>query len=316
MGYHPRIESTKIATFQTTRTNCSELWFVNNKKLEQEILGFAAKYAKRYCVKLYALSVEGNHIQFPALFPKANRAHFMRDFNSSVARCVPRHQHGHKGGKFWARRYSAEYLPGDQDIEEQFFYTVLQPVQDGLVDDIKDYPDYNCFEDAVLGNKRVFEVVRWKEYNDARRWDPKVSIELFTDEFELTYERLPGYTKLSAKAYEEQMRKKLKERTKWVLAERKFKRCLGCKALRAVKPGALPKNTKRSSATSHRPRVLSKDAKRRGDAKAWYFDIYFEYQEKSAEFRAGKLRVKFPKGTYRPPLFTVKHTQCMFHSGY
>ncbi len=81
MGYHPRIECKKITTFQTTRSRCSELWFVNNQTLEQEILGYAAKYAARYKVKLYTMAIEGNHIQFPTRFPKANWAHFMRDFN-------------------------------------------------------------------------------------------------------------------------------------------------------------------------------------------------------------------------------------------
>ena len=40
MGYHPRIECKKVTTFQTTRSRCSELWFVNNKELEHEIPNF------------------------------------------------------------------------------------------------------------------------------------------------------------------------------------------------------------------------------------------------------------------------------------
>jgi len=125
MGYQPGIETTKIPSFQTTRTRCSELWFVNNQELEHAILGYAAKYRNRYGVKLYAFAIEGNHIQSPALFPKSNRAHFMRDLNSSVARAVPRYQKRHGGGRFWGRRYSVECLPANADVEEQFFYTVL-----------------------------------------------------------------------------------------------------------------------------------------------------------------------------------------------
>ncbi|NDC37789.1 MAG: hypothetical protein EBZ48_07020, partial [Proteobacteria bacterium] len=154
MGYHARIESTKLGSFQTTRTRRSELWFVNNPELERAILGYAAKYVERYGVKLYAFAIEGNHIQFPAVFPKGNRAHFMRDLNSSVARAVPRYQKKFPPGPLWARRYSAECLPAAQDIEEQFFYTVLQPVQDGLADSIYKYRGYNCFEDAITGKVR------------------------------------------------------------------------------------------------------------------------------------------------------------------
>lgn len=305
MGYHPRIECKKVPTFQTTRSRCSELWFVNNKELEQEILGYAAKYAKRYGVKLYAFSVEGNHIQFPALFPRANRAHFMRDFNSSVARAVPRRQAKHPGGRFWARRYSAEYLPGPRDIEEQFFYTVLQPVQDGLVDDISQYPGYNCFEDAISGRKRTFKVVRWKEYNDARRWDKNVPIGDFTDSLELCYTRLPGYKSMSRKEYMDMMRVKLKQRTAEIIRSRNGKRSLGPLLLRKIKPGALPLNTKTSTVNSHRPRILSVDNQDRARGRAWYFSIYFRYREASASYRRGNLRVRFPAGTYRPPVFTV-----------
>jgi hypothetical protein len=91
MGYHIRIETEKIASFQTTRTRNSELWLVNRKKLEDAILGYAARYTTRHEVDLYALALEGNHTHNAALFPKGNRADFMRDFNSSVARAVNRY---------------------------------------------------------------------------------------------------------------------------------------------------------------------------------------------------------------------------------
>ena len=311
MGYHPRIECKKIASFQTTRSRCSELWFVNNRALEAEILGYAAKYTARYGVKLYALAIEGNHIQFPALFPKANRAHFMRDFNSSVARAVPRHQMSYPGGRFWARRYSAEYLPGAEDIEEQFFYTVLQPVQDGLVDDIAEYPGYNCFEDAIWGRARSYKVVRWKEYNDARRWGKSVCIEDFTYTCELRYERLPGYEGLSREAYVRMMRAKLREKTRQIVEGRGAGKAMGSAKLKRVKPGSLPRKTKTSTIGEHRPRILSKSNERRAEGKAWYFSIYFDYRKASASYRQGHLNVRFPEGTYKPPLFTVGYAGSM-----
>jgi hypothetical protein len=98
MAYHPRIECREIPSFQTSRARNSELWFVNKPELENAILGYAARYSTRYEVKLYALAVEGNHIQKVAGFPKGNRAYFMRDFNSAVARAVPRYQSDYSGG--------------------------------------------------------------------------------------------------------------------------------------------------------------------------------------------------------------------------
>ena len=64
------------------------MWFANNLKVEEAILGFTAKYTEHYGAKLYALAIEGSHIQAPAHFPNCNRAGFMRDVNSNVAKAV------------------------------------------------------------------------------------------------------------------------------------------------------------------------------------------------------------------------------------
>lgn len=302
MSYHPRIESEEMASFLTARSRNSELWFVNNAHLEGAVLGYAAKYAKVYGVQLYALAVEGNHIQGPALFPRGNRANFMRDFSACVARAVTRHTPEYPGGKFWGRRYSAEFLPGPEDIEEYFFYTVLQPVKDGLVENLSDYPGYNCFHDAVWGIKRIFKVVNWSKYNALKRYSPNLRVEDFIEKVSLEYQRLPGYEHLSQKQYARLMNKKLESRRKKLVAERynHGKGFVGRRKLLLTKRGARPKSTKTSTLTSHRPRVLSVCNQRRAECKAWYFDIYFSYKEASKEYRAGNLTVKFPEGTYRP----------------
>lgn len=302
VSYHPRIESREISSFLTTRSRNSELWFVNNKSLEEAILCFTAKYRTRYGVKLYALAIEGNHVQGPALFPNANRADFMRDLNSSIARAIPRYCPSYRGGRFWGRRYSSEFLPGAEDIEEYFFYTVLQPIKDGLVDKISQYPGYNCFHDAIWGIKRKYKAVRWKEYRDARRFNKSTKLSDYTEIVTLEYERIPGYEHLTQSEYAKMMLEKYEARRKAILEER-FKNgrsSLGRQALLKIKPGALPKNTKRSDKNSHRPRILSVCHERRAIFKAWYFHIYFEYKEASRRYRAGDSKTPFPPGTFKP----------------
>ncbi len=303
MSYHPRIESKQLASFLTTRSRNSELWFVNNAQLELAILGYAAKYAERYGVKLYALAIEGNHIHSPALFPEANRADFMRDFNSSVARAVSRFSPEFPGGTFWARRYSQEFLPENEDIEEYFFYTVLQPVQDGLVEKISDYPGYNCFHDAVHGIKRKFKVTNWAKYNSAKRFNPSVSIKDFIHVIHLEYERLPGYEELSQKEYSVLMHEKLEKRRVEIVRKRKLNGLgfAGKEALLKIPAGALPVRSKKGDSTSHRPRVLCVCQKKRAKWYEWYFQKYFLYKEASRKHRDGELHVSFPPGTYPPP---------------
>lgn len=303
MSYHPRIETADMASFITTRSRASELWFVNNPSLELAILGSAAKYSSRYDVKLYALAIEGNHIQGPADFPHCNRASFMRDFNSSVARAVPRHAPEYPGGPFWARRYSCEFLPAAEDIEDRFFYTVLQAIQDGLVAKISDYPGYNCFHDAVWGIERKFKIVRLGAYNAAKRYNPNISIEDYTEVFTLKYQRLPGYEHLSQSEYAQLMHQKLEQRRLAILQQRREAGLgfAGAEALLRTRPGSRPRQTKTSNRFDHRPRILSVCAVRLRQAKAWYFSIYSAYKNASRRYRSGQFDVTFPPGTYMPP---------------
>jgi hypothetical protein len=308
MGYHPRIESAELASFLTTRSRGSLLWFVNNPRLEEAILGYTAKYSERYNVKLYALAIQGNHLQTPAQFPEENRSHFMRDLNSSIARAVPRftpeYAHEGGGGRFWGRRYSQEFLPGQADIEHYFFYTVLQPVQDGLVEKISDYPGYNCFHDAVRGRARTYRVTRWGDYHKKKAYNPTATIDDFTDTVTLRFARLPGYEHLSRKDYMAYMYGELERRRQEIVRQRKEAGLgfLGRQALLKIRRGAKPYSTKTSTSTSHRPRVLSVCPIRRAECKRWYFDTYSRYKLASTAYRNGDLSADFPYGTYKPQL--------------
>jgi len=304
MGYHPRIETTEYADFLTTRTRNSKLWFVNNKLLEQAILGYLAKYATRYSVTLYAFAIEGNHFQATSQFHFGNRKDFMRDLKSSIARAVPRYSPSYRGGTLWGRRYSNEFLPGGDDVENWFFYTVLQPVQDGLVEKLKDYPGYNCFHDAIWGIKRNYSVMNWTKYYEAKRYKKDIQKSDYLETYTLEYARLPGYEHLSQRDYAHLMMKKLEERRKKIVADRyaASKGFAGRAELIKTPQGSAPKSTKTSTATSYRPRILCVCPIRRSEALAWYFSIYAHFKEASKAYRAGNLSVSFPPGTYKPML--------------
>ena len=305
MGYHPRIESSEIATLATVRSRNSELWFINNPSLEEAVLGYLAKFSERYSVDLYGFALEGNHMHSLADYLEQNRSDFQRDLNSCVARAVPRYVPSFPGGGLWARRYSGEFVPEAEDIEEYFFYLVLQPVRDGLVDRISDYPGYNCFSDAVNGVVRKFKVIDWASYNEKKRWSKKVNLKDFTQIVELKYKRLPGYEHLSQQEYRKIMLEKLESRRVEAIRER-GKPAVGAAVLRQKRPGTTPINSKRSKRWSHRPRILCINPARRRKHYEWYFSIYWSYRESSKKYRSGDLTVEFPPGTYRPHLFTCK----------
>jgi hypothetical protein len=98
------------------------------------------------------------------------------------------------------------------------------------------------------------------------------------------------------------MTRRLEERRQEILKARdaEGKKFLGPAALKRVEPGSLPKSTKTSNLTTHRPRVLSKCDALRAEMNDWYFDIYFLYKVASEEYLSGNLTTEFPEGTYRP----------------
>jgi hypothetical protein len=314
MGYHPRIETSEMTSHINSRTRLSELWFINNKKLEENILGIYAKYTNKHKVTLYALGIEGNHIHQSAKFPKANRADYTRDTNSMIASAVDRHCEDFPGGNLWARRYSVEFMDHKDDIEKNFFYIALQAVNDGLVDKISDYDGYNFFNDAISGIKRKYKILNRTKYYAACRFGAKVNEKDYTEEYEIVYERLPGYENLTQAEYKKLMLEKLETHRIAVLKERAESgktASLGKEKLKKKPAGSKPRKTKTIGRFGHRPRTLSLCKTRRKATNGWYFNFYFEYKKASALYRKGVTDVEFPPGSYKPPKFTCACTDTL-----
>ena len=298
-----RIENPRVGSFGTARTINSVLWFVNNRPLEERILGYLARYQEKHQVPLYAFVFQGNHYHVNALFPNSNRAAFYRDFNARSAEAVRALVPEFPGGPLFERRYSEQALPRQEDIEESFFYCALQPVHAGLVKDSLEYPGYNSFFDAISGIERTYKIIDWARYNDKKRFNKKLSIKDFTHEYRFKYQRLPGYEHLSQREYKKLMLGKYEERRKKIVAEylARGHRFLNSAELKKVRPGSLPKNTKKSTRYDRRPLVLTSCLETKKHYLSWYFSIYAWYKKASRRYLRGAAKVEFPNGTYKPP---------------
>lgn len=307
MGQFIRIESTKRIDLLTTRTKDSKLWFVNNKELEDIILGYLAKYQDLYGVIIYAFVIMGNHYHLEARCPRANRSQFMRSLNSIIAKVVRTHYVNVGEGGLWGRRYSNELLPRNADVEAKFFYCALQAVKSGLAKDLSRYPGYNSFNDAIEGKERQYDVIDWTAYNNAKRFNPKVDISRYTKSYTLKFSRLPGYEDLSREEYKEVMLRKLEARTAEILKERQEegKGYLDEKTLRATPPGAVPLNTKKSTRHAKRPIVLTSCYQTKQECENEYFLTRAAHRESSIDYLNGNANAIFPSGTYKPPMFLV-----------
>ena len=294
-----RVESTDMIQLITLRTINSALWFVNNKTLEERILGFLAKYTNKYSVQLYGFCIMGSHIHLLARFPKGNRTHFCRDFAARTAEAIRMFVPQFIGGPVFERRYTQQFLPLPEDATNYFFYLALQAVEGGFTERISEYPGYNSFHDASLGIERKYKLFRYGAYNDAKRKNPAVSKKDFWEVHTLKFEKLPEYEHLDKKQYHKTLLSELEKRRAELVAKRyaEGKGFMGAEALKRVIPGSLPANPKKGGM---RPIALSACQEAKKEVLRWYFSVVEEYKKASEKYRKGELNTQFPPGTYRP----------------
>lgn len=297
-----RIENGEVGSFGTARCMNSKLWFINNSSLEHRILGYLARYKEKYETKLYAFVIMGNHFHPVKQFPELNRASFYRDLNARVAEAVRDQVYGFPGGKLFERRYSEQALPRNEDIEDMFFYCALQPVIAGLVKNLKHYPGYNSFYDAISGKSREFKVVDWAKFHATKRWKKSAEVKDFTTTYTLKYDRLPGYEQLTQEEYKKLMLSKLRKRKLKIIRERKRsgKGFLNKGILEKQSPGSSPYDSKKSERYSLRPLVLCSCPLTKQVYLSEYFAIFETFKKCVADFVSGK-NTHFPIGTYQPP---------------
>jgi len=294
-----RVESREFVQLITFRTINSALWFVNNKALEERILGYLSKYLKKHGVVIYGFCIVGSHIHLLLRFPRANRAAFCKDLGARTAESVRMLVETFRGGPLFGRRYTPQFLPLDEDVTKYFFYLALQAVESGLAERLSDYSGYNSFHDASLGIKRTYRFFRYGDYNDAKRKNRSVSKKDFWEYHELSFERLPEYASLSKDDYRQKLLSELEKQRANLVTKRKAegKEFLGRERLRKIVPGSYPTNPKTGGM---RPIVLSVSLEAKKRVLNWYFSIVEQYRLASEAYRNGDFNVSFPDGTYRP----------------
>ena len=291
----------------TTRTIASRLWFSNNRRLKRLFVTYLAKYQLKYQVIIYGFIIMDNHYHLIASFPLGNRADFLRSYNGILAKITARVCPQFIDGRLWARRAKIQVFERKEDLEHWFFYLSLNPVSSGLVEFISDYDSYNSFLDSVSGNNPKFKMIDWEEYRRRFLEDPFTKPEDCYKEYTLIFTRLSDYKNLSTEEYRKLMKNKLEERRKALVKERRSKKkgFAGKKNLEKVKPGALPKETKKSKRNSKRPIILTLCVETKSQFLKEYFSIVNQYKEASELYRKGMENIIFPRGTTKPYIFNL-----------
>lgn len=295
-------EHKSLCFFATIRTMNSRLWFVNNPKLEERILAYLARYQEMYNVEIYAFVLMGNHYHLVARFPECNKAAFFKSFNAIIAKLTACHVKSFEGGRLWARRVRIQAIPRDEDIENQFFYSALNPIAAGLCQTLREYRSYNSFSDAIHNRRREFKVVNWEKFNNHKRQRPFLNPRDCETVHTLVYSRLPGCEGLRKSEYIRTILERLEKRRGDVVRTRlaEGKGFASIESLRNQIPGAKPRSTKSSERRTHRPLVLTLCLKTKQVFLDWYFQMLHAFKLASKKFRSGDLNAEFPPGTYLP----------------
>ena len=295
----------------TIRTQNSRLWFVNNKKVENEVLSYLAKYQNIYGAVIYAFILMGNHYHMVVKFPRGNRHKFKKVFNRIFANILKRHEKEYLGGNVWGRRYRPQGLPRPTDIKHWFFYTALNPISSGLVTSICEYPIFNSFFMSLSGESRTFQFFDREKYQNLKRYNKKITKADCTEEYKLTFSKLPGCEDMSQEEYKNFLAAEYKKRRRDILKRRKEAKqgFMGKAKLLQQVSGSYPMKTKASSRNSHRPLYLSLCPETLALCLKGYFSVLDAYIKASHRYRQGFINTKFPAGTFRPPaIFDTAHS--------
>ena len=285
----------------TNRTIGSRLWFVNNKKLENEILGYLAKYVQVYEVVLEAFTVMGNHYHLIGKFPKGNRSDFVRSFNSIVARLTSKYVKNFKDGKLWARRSKVHVFDSPDDVEKWFYYVILNPIYTGLVKTMEEYELYSSFLDVVYNRVKKFKIVNWTKYLNYKRSNKKAKVSDFEEEYELKYSIIEAYEKFDLVKRIQVIKEKARKIIEEIERERmeEGKGFLGKKKLRKIRPGSRPRKTKSSFIPGKKTIILTQSPEVKNAFLKFYYSIIEKYYDAVIRLKKGFVDVVFPEGCHR-----------------
>ncbi len=202
----------------------------------ERILGVLGRAAEYYDVDVYGFgfcSTHG-HLLYGAEHG-LQMAGFQCHMNSNVAREIGR-LHGWRE-KLWGRRYRPMAVSDDRETQrERLKYVLSQPVKDGLVERVLEWPGPNAARALVHGEPLVgYWFNRTKEYY-ARRKGIDFDKYDYATRYEIELKRLPAFQDDSPEEYRAMIAELLWEIEEEEAAERGGRKVLGVEKVLAQDP--------------------------------------------------------------------------------
>ncbi len=203
---------------------------------DEIFLGCLGRAAEYYDVDVYGFGCASSHVH---LLYGAEHALQMAGLhchiNSNVAREIGR-LHGHRE-KLWGRRYRPMTVGDDRESQrERLKYVLSQPVKDGLVEKVLQWPGPSAARALLHGEPLVglwFD--RTREYY-ARRKGIDFDKYDYATRYEIEIQRLPAFEDDSPDEYQTMIAELLGEIEEEGAAERKGRKVLGVEKILSQDP--------------------------------------------------------------------------------
>jgi Transposase IS200 like len=264
------------------------------KRIARGLVGSAlARAQERYGVEIFAVVVMSNHLHLVVRTPRKNLARFMAFFKARVADSINRITG--KRGPLWARRYDAQPVLDDPAVAGRIAYTLDNPASAGLVDDLEQWPGLNIAAGIADSDELPFEYLNCSAWHRSKRPE---DLAPFFRTATLRLSKAPANASMPAELYRAAV-------MSWVKHGRNERGDGDRQALCVDKVvhtdfDARPKAAK----FSRRPYCFG-DPDARADNFRQMSALHAEHERCSESFLAGQRMVRFPGGTYPPPILVA-----------
>ena len=289
----------------TTRTRLAEILLKPSRWLNRTVGGIVARYANRWDIKIYAITILGNHYHVVCQGPSGHLSRFAENINREIAKRINRRLN--RRGSFWGRRYDSQVTIEETDGVRALLYTLTNPVKHGLVVHPRLWPGLTSYWQSVGSDNDTYAFFHHRAYNFAKRYAQRgatVDRKNFETQHELRIEVLPCFEHLSEQERVEKLNFLIEEHTNF-LVEQRYAAGYGFLGREAIlaqpEQGTFP----RDSSNSRRPRCYTKNPIRNREFKKEEREKRHAYTKSSHRYRSGQYDTEFPIYCFRPPTHHV-----------
>ena len=294
-----------IGSFVTRRMRNSQLVY-SNPAIQKRVLGALGKYVHKFDVTVYAFCFFGSHDHALYDFKMGTKSPFFRDLGSRTAEAVKKNIPSFGGGSVLEKRTSELAVPPEADGHlNAILYILLQPVAAGLCKDLTDYPGFSCLPYLISGKPLKVEFINGSAYQraKAKSKNGKVDASNYTEEYEITFARIPGYEDMSQEEYGKFLMDRLNKRRQEIIDEfdKSGYKWPKPEVLYRTRSTDCAKHPKKSKRGGFHPLIICRCGERTKQFLEWYFSIVEQYRIASKKYLSGDRNAIFPIGTIKPP---------------